>query len=61
MLHDEDRDDFYKELALVAVPALIAIIPSILEFAKSDKDTDAKKKKDVKADSFQAYVADRKR
>jgi hypothetical protein len=61
MLHDEDRDDFYKELALVAVPALIAIIPSILEFAKGDKDTDAKKKKDVKADSFQAYVAERKR
>ena len=60
-MRDEDRDDFFKELALVAVPALIGIIPSILEFVKSDKDPHDKKKKDVKADSFQAYVAARKK
>lgn len=67
MLNKDERPPFWEDLALVAVPAIIAIIPDLLQlFCGSESKTrkkegrtskeDTPKEDTPKAESFSAYV-----
>jgi len=65
LLAEDEKTPFWEDLVLIAVPAIIAIIPDLLEFfCDSDrkspkKPTKAGKDDPPKAESFAAYVLSR--
>ncbi len=64
MLSDNPNRDFFKQLVLASVPALIGIIPETLRLVLGEDEQDKKPETGAAGgnrESFASYVASRKK